>query len=109
MGNRTMLERMIENVLHNAIKFSHDGGVVQTEFRNKEIRISDTGVGMSPEHLAHVFERFYTVDIARSEHNKNGIGLGLSIVRQIANLHKITLKIDSKKDRGTVFSFTFLQ
>ncbi len=108
-GNKTMLERMIENVVHNAIKFSHGDGTVTITLTNKVVRISDTGVGMSAEHISHMFERFYTADASRNEYNKNGVGLGLSIVRQIATLHKITMKIDSEENHGTVFQFTFLQ
>lgn len=108
-GNQRMLERMIENVVHNAIKFSHNDGTVNIVLKEKVVRISDTGIGMSPEHKTHMFERFYTADTSRNEYNKNGVGLGLSIVRQIATLHKITMKIDSQQNRGTVFQFLFLQ
>lgn len=108
-GNRTMLERMIENVVHNAIKFSHDGSTVKIVLKDNLIRISDDGIGMSPETKTHIFERLYTADSSRNEYNKNGVGLGLAIVRQIAYLHKITIKIDSEQGRGTVFQFSFLQ
>lgn len=108
-GNKIMLERMIENVVHNAIKFSHQGGIVKIVVRDKMVRISDSGIGMSPEHKTHMFERLYTADSARNEYNKNGLGLGLAIVRQIADLHKITIQIDSEQGRGTVLQFSFLQ
>lgn len=108
-GNKTMLERMIENVVHNAIKFSHQDGTVKILLKDKAVLISDTGIGMAPENRTHLFERFYTVDRSRNEQNKNGIGLGLSIVREIADLHKITIVVDSKLDQGTVFTFSFLQ
>ena len=109
LGNQTRLERMIENVVHNAIKFSHEGGMVKIVVRDKTVSVSDTGVGISPENKTHIFERFYTADTARNEYNKNGVGLGLAIVRQIADLHKITIKVDSKEGRGTTFHFSFLQ
>lgn len=109
LGNKTMLERMIENVVHNAIKFSHCGGVVKIILKNRAVYISDTGIGMSPEDKIHIFERFYTADNSRNEYNKNGVGLGLSIVRQIADLHKIAITIDSEEGRGTVIQFSFLQ
>ncbi len=109
LGNKTRLERMIENVVHNAIKFSHEDGTVKIVLKNKVVRISDTGVGISPEDKTHIFERFYTTDASRNEYNKNGVGLGLSIVRQIADLHKITIQIDSEPGLGTSFQFSFLQ
>lgn len=108
-GNKIMLERMIENVVHNAIKFSHDGSTVKVVLNDRIVCISDSGIGMSQENQAHIFERFYTVDSSRNEYNKNGAGLGLSIVRQIADLHKISIRIDSEEGRGTVFYFSFLQ
>ncbi len=108
-GNKIMLERMIENVVHNAIKFSHDGGTVKIFLNDRIVCISDSGIGMSQENQTHIFERFYTVDSSRNEYNKNGAGLGLSIVRQIADLHKISIRIDSVEGRGTVFQFSFLQ
>jgi signal transduction histidine kinase len=107
-GNKIMLERMLENVVHNAIKFSHQGGIVKIVIRDKVVRISDSGIGMSPEHKTHMFERLYTADSARNEYNKNGVGLGLAIVRQIADLHKITITVDSEEDSGTTFKFSFL-
>lgn len=108
-GNKTMLERMIENVLHNAIKFSHDGGIVEIVLKARAIRISDAGIGMSPQNKIHIFERFYTADTSRNEYNKDGVGLGLSIARQIADLHKISIQIDSEQGRGTVLEFSFPQ
>jgi signal transduction histidine kinase len=108
-GNKIMLERMIENVVQNAIKFSHDGGIVKIVLNDRMVCISDSGIGMSQENQTHIFERFYTVDSSRNEYNKNGVGLGLSIVRQIADLHKISIQIDSAEGRGTVFQFSFLQ
>lgn len=109
LGDKIMLERMIENVLHNAIKFSHDGSTVEIILKDRAVSIADTGIGMSSENKTHVFERFYTADSSRNEYNKNGVGLGLSIVRQIADLHKIRMQIDSEQGRGTVVTFSFLQ
>ncbi len=108
-GNKIMLERMIENVVHNAIKFSHNGGMVKIILKDRMVSISDSGIGMSPENQAHIFERFYSADTSRNEYNKNGVGLGLSIVRKIADIHKIAIHIDSEQSHGTVFQFSFLQ
>jgi signal transduction histidine kinase len=69
LGNKTRLERMFENVVHNAIKFSHEGGTVKIVLRDKVVSVSDTGIGMSPENKSHIFERFYTADSARNEYN----------------------------------------
>jgi signal transduction histidine kinase len=108
-GNEIMLERMVENVVHNAIKFSHNGGTIEIILTDTTMSIKDIGIGMSPETKIHIFERFYTADSSRNEYNKNGVGLGLSIVRQIADLHKIRMHVDSELGQGTVFTFSFLQ
>lgn len=108
-GNEIMLERMVENVVHNAIKFSHTVGTVKIILADTTLSIRDAGIGMSPETKMHIFERFYIADRARNEYNKNGVGLGLSIVRQIADGHKIRIHVDSELGQGTIFTFAFLQ
>jgi signal transduction histidine kinase len=109
IGNKTALERMIENVVHNAIKFSHEKGEIKILVTDKSVVISDSGIGMSVKDQSQVFERFYTADSSRNEFNKQGVGLGLSIVRQIAALHNVAVSVDSEQGRGTTVHFTFLQ
>jgi signal transduction histidine kinase len=68
--------------------------------------VSDTGVGISPQDQAKVFERFYRVDKSRSRET-GGTGLGLAIVKHAAALHKATIDLDSELGRGTTITVTF--
>jgi signal transduction histidine kinase len=95
---------LLFNLLDNAIKYTPQGGRVEvtTQCQNGTARliVSDTGIGISPEHVAHVFERFYRVDPARSR-DAGGIGLGLSICRVIAEGHGGTIRLESHEGNGT--------
>ena len=71
--------------------------------RDAVLDISDTGVGIPEEDLAHVFDRFYRVDKARSR-DTGGTGLGLSIVQQIVRLHAGSVTVQSKRGEGTTFT-----
>ena len=102
-GESDALIRMFINLLDNAIKYTEygevkvsarrDGGLVQVE-------INDTGIGIPPEHLPHIFERFYRVEQSRS---KQGTGLGLALVQQIVTAHGGTLEAKSQPGQGTTF------
>jgi signal transduction histidine kinase len=72
------------------------------------VDVSDTGCGIPPEHLPHVFDRFYRVDRARSS-APGGVGLGLAIVKSIAALHGGSVRIRSSVERGTSVTLTFSQ
>jgi signal transduction histidine kinase len=74
-----------------------DGGIVVT--------VSDTGLGIAPEHLPHVFDRFYKVDPSRA--GQSGSGLGLSIVKAIVERHGGTITANSRSGEGTTFSIKF--
>ena len=85
-----LLDELIRNVIDNAIKYNVDKGKIDIVLKNKVLKISDTGIGISPEDQKRVFERFYRVDKGRSK-NQGGTGLGLAIVKHICELYKYKL------------------
>ena len=102
------LEQMFVNLLDNALKYTEKGGVTIV-LRAKEsevaVEVQDTGIGISEEHLPRIFERFYTVDKARSR-RLGGTGLGLSIVKHIVLLHGGKIQVKSELGLGTTFNVT---
>ena len=106
-GDVYRLSQLFGNLIDNAIKYTPEGGTITLSlFRDGDwarMEVADTGVGISPEHLPHVFDRFYRVDKARTRASR-GSGLGLAIVRGIAEQHggKVTVKSDSGK--GSTFT-----
>ncbi len=104
MGDRDSLIRLFGNLLDNAIKYT-ERGIITISAQSKDderlaVTIRDTGVGIAPEQLPHIFDRFYRVDEARS---KDGMGLGLAIVRSIACAHGGDVAVESKVGKGTTF------
>ena len=101
------LQQVVWNLLSNAIKFTPEGGTVRLDLRatesQVEISVTDTGSGISPEFLPHVFERFRQAD-AGSRRRYGGLGLGLAIVRHLVELHGGTVAAHSEgDDRGATF------
>ena len=111
-GSEDRFKQMMLNLIENAIKYSKDGGVVrvsgelQSETEQILIQVRDQGIGISPEHIDRLFERFYRVEKSRSS-KAGGTGLGLSIVKHIANLFEAELKVESQMNEGSVFSVLF--
>lgn len=105
-ADKTKLRQVVYNLLDNAIKYTQDGGQIQLSLqrsgRDALLIVSDNGQGIKPEHLPHIFDRFYRIDKARSRES-GGTGLGLSIVRQIVTLHGGTIRAESAEGEGTVF------
>ena len=101
------LAQVCYNIIENAIKYTPDGGKITVRLRrmgrDAVLDISDTGVGIPEEDLAHVFDRFYRVDKARSR-DTGGTGLGLSIVQQIVRLHAGSVTVQSTRGEGTTFT-----
>lgn len=108
-GNQALLERLFQNLLHNAIKFTNTPGTITLNASGKTVSVTDTGIGMSEETKSRVFDRFYTKDASRDERTVRGVGLGLAIVEQIAVVHNATVSIDSTEGKGTVVTVHFLQ
>ncbi len=106
-GDPELLRRLVLNLLDNAIRYTPPGGKVSTRLEaadgNLRIQVADTGVGIPPESVPHVFERFYRGDQARSRQN-GGFGLGLSIVKWIAESHRGTVEFSSQPGAGTTFT-----
>lgn len=105
-----MLDMIFENILSNAIKYSPANSsiaiVVQHTATTIVCSISDQGIGIPEEKLNTIFERFYRVDESRSS-STGGFGLGLSIVKKLADLQQIQVSVTSATNRGTTFTLTF--
>ena len=103
-GNESRLQRVIANLLDNAIKFTAPVGKVDFSIysngKNAEITICDTGYGINPDDMIHIFERFYRGDRSRS---LPGNGLGLSLAQSIVIAHGGTITVDSKLGAGSTF------
>lgn len=101
------IKQILINLIDNAIKYNHDGGRISVSANRTapgrvELRVSDNGPGIAPEHLERIFERFYRVDTSRSR-ELGGTGLGLSIVKHIAQLYGGSARVESKIGQGTTF------
>ncbi len=101
------MKQVFINILSNAVKYSEGGGSItitlQESSQGIEISIKDTGIGIPEKDLPYVFDRFYRVDKHRAR-KEGGTGLGLNIVKQIVNLHRGTITVESEVDVGTTFT-----
>ncbi|MDO8930879.1 MAG: ATP-binding protein, partial [Rhodocyclaceae bacterium] len=100
-----LLRRLVGNLVANAVRYTHHGGIVVGARRaGEELRIEiwDTGIGIDPEHLPHIFQEFYQVGNSERDTGK-GLGLGLAIVQRIAQMLGHPLHVRSTLRRGTVF------
>lgn len=102
--DRTLFQQAVGNLVSNAIAHSHSGSAVHlaatADHEKLSISVRDTGCGIAPEHLPHVFERFYRVDRNRAKSSQN-LGLGLAVVKSIATRHGGSVDITSAVGRGT--------
>ncbi len=106
-ADRVQMERLVSNLLSNSIKYTPTGGKVFVSLKPAmdgyvEFRISDTGLGIAPDHLPHIFDRFYRVPTAEKSPEK-GLGLGLSFVAWIVKAHGGKIDVRSKLREGTTF------
>ncbi len=108
-GDERLLRRLVINLLDNAIRYTPAGGRVTAALEAGEtgvrLRVSDTGIGIAPDDAARVFERFYRAGEARSRQD-GGFGLGLAIVRWIAESHRGTVECASRPGHGSTFTVT---
>jgi two-component system sensor histidine kinase VicK len=111
LGDANRIEQVIKNILSNAVKYSPEYADVQVRLINDGVyyvlEIRDTGMGIPKEDLEHIFDRFYRVDKARSR-AMGGTGLGLAIAKEIMELHKGWIKVESEVEKGTCFYLYFL-
>lgn len=107
MADAERIQRVMTNLLHNAIKFTPAGGRIvvsaQRETGKVVIAVNDTGVGIAEEDLSRIFERFYKADRARSS---GGTGLGLAIAKHIVQAHRGQIWVKSVEGRGSTFYFS---
>jgi len=104
MADRRRLEQVLHNLLQNAVKYTEPGGRITLRAAGDSaaitVRVEDTGIGIQPADLPHIFERFYRADKARTREH-GGTGLGLSIVKHIVHLHGGTVSAQSRFGQGT--------
>ena len=101
----SMIDRVLQNLIDNAIKFCKEGDYINIDLKLSEpdkvsITIADSGAGISNEELPHIFERYY-----KDEKRSESTGLGLAIVKKIVELHHTVIRVDSQPGKGTIFSF----
>lgn len=107
LGDRERLAQMLWNLLENAAQYTPDGGEIELHLRLvngfARVEVQDTGIGIAEEDLPHVFDRFYRGEGARAI-REEGVGLGLSIVKYVAEAHTGTVTVSSQAGHGTTFS-----
>jgi two-component system phosphate regulon sensor histidine kinase PhoR len=108
IGDRFRIRQVLVNLVVNSIRYGKKDGETRIRIKNDRdlvlVEVADTGIGIAPEHLPRLFERFYRVDKGRSR-EEGGTGLGLSIVKHILEAHHQTIQVMSTPGAGSVFSF----
>jgi len=108
LGDSDRLRQLLLNLVDNAVKYTPAGGEVTLTLRRADgwvkIDVYDTGIGIGPEDLPHIFERFYRADRSRGGHG--GSGLGLSIALWIAQAHGGRLEAESEPGKGSTFTLS---
>jgi signal transduction histidine kinase len=107
-ADRERVHQVLFNLVDNAVRFTPTGGAVTVSAHRHngsvEVKVADTGVGIPPEHLPRLFERFYRADPARSR-GDGGTGIGLAIARSVVEAHGGHIRAESELGRGSVFTF----
>lgn len=109
VGDAELLKRLVTNLLQNALRYTESSGTVEVGVENLgrsvKLTVSDTGIGIPPESVQSIFERFYRVDKSRSR-SQGGAGLGLSIVKAIVDAHRGRIDVYSQLGTGSIFTVT---
>ena len=102
---------MLDNLLSNAEKFTKTKVAIRlvASPAGAVLKVADDGIGIAPDHLRKIWDRFYQVEDSRNKVLNSGIGLGLSFIKDIADLHRAEVKIISEEGRGSLFRVTFPQ
>jgi signal transduction histidine kinase len=107
VGDRDRLKQVLLNLVDNAIKYTPQGGEVTLALTKEEewvkIAVQDTGIGIAPENMPNLFDRFYRVDKARSR-DAGGTGLGLAIAKSVVDAHNGKITVESIPGRGSIFT-----
>lgn len=107
LGNAQRLKQVVGNLIGNAIKYTPEGGQIDVNLSTNNdfmtLTVSDNGIGIAPEHLQHVFDKFYRIKSEETE-KISGTGLGLSIVKAIIERHKGRVWVDSEPGQGCTFT-----
>jgi signal transduction histidine kinase len=109
MGDKEKVKEVIINLLDNAIKFTNEGFIKISTSQNKNyvsLIIEDTGIGIDPEDMPHIFERFYRGEKSRSK-NSSGLGIGLAITKELVYMQNGKIEVESKKSKGSKFTVNF--
>jgi signal transduction histidine kinase len=109
IGDISMIDRVLSNLIDNAIRYTAKGGRISIELKNQnervELTVSDSGEGIPQDDLPYVFDRFYRVEKSRTK-NTGGSGLGLAIVKKIVEAHESIINVVSEVNKGTSFTFS---
>jgi signal transduction histidine kinase/ligand-binding sensor domain-containing protein/DNA-binding response OmpR family regulator len=107
--DKDKIEKIVTNLLSNAFKFTPQEGIIEFGVKkiaaNVEITVSDTGIGISKERLDKIFDRFYQVDSGHTR-EQEGTGLGLAVTKDLVELHKGEIRVESSEGKGSTFTIT---
>jgi len=103
-GDQALLRQVLGNLLSNAMKFNKEKGAIRVKLADKGLTVEDTGIGIDPQDLSRIFNRFYQADTSRAN---DGFGLGLALVKRIVDLHGWSITAKSKPGEGTAFTIHF--
>lgn len=104
----TLFDRMLTNLLNNAFQYGRENGSIRVNLHAQQgmamLSVSDDGIGIAPEDIPKIWNRFYQADTSRTANTTGSTGLGLSMVQQIAKLHGGTVSVESEIDKGSTFT-----
>ncbi|MDX2075507.1 MAG: HAMP domain-containing sensor histidine kinase [bacterium] len=110
LGDRVYIDTILTHLVNNAVHFSDEGNRIELNVTLEggmvALRVKDYGIGIAPQHLSQIFNPFYKVNPARTQ-GENGVGVGLTIVKRLMQLHHGRVEVESKLGEGAVFTVYF--